>query len=68
MGVKSRRTKALAGVVALAAGFAGVMLQSSVALAELCGGGKESNGGCEAGASAAGSGDHDKGDFSPPSS
>jgi hypothetical protein len=67
MGVKSRRTKALAGVVALAAGFAGVMLQSSVALAELCGGGRESNG-CEAGASAAGTGDHDKGDFSPPSS
>jgi len=67
MGVKSRRTKVLAGVVALSAGFAAVLLQPTMALAELCGGGKESNG-CEAGVSAAGTGDHDKGDFSPPSS
>jgi len=68
MGHKLRRTKVLAGVVALSAGFAGVLLQPSIALAELCGGGKESNG-CESGAAAAaGSGDHDKADFSPPSS
>jgi len=40
---KSRRTKALAGVVALAAGFAGVLLQPSAALAELCGA-KDSSG------------------------
>ena len=66
MGQKLRRTKVLAGVVALSAGFAGVLLQPSVALAELCGGGKESNS-CEAGATAAGTADHDKG-FSPPSS
>lgn len=74
MGVRSRRTKALAGAVALAAGFAGVLLQPSVALAELCGG-KDSSG-CDNVAAAhsgtgnigPGAGDHDPATAAPPSS
>ncbi len=65
---KSRRTKALAGVVALAAGFAGVLLQPSMALAELCGG-KESSGCAGSGSGAVGNGgDHDPATAAPPSS
>lgn len=59
--------KKLAGVVALAAGFAVTALQPSVTLAELCGGGKESSG-CAAGGTVGNAGDHDKSEFSPPSS
>ncbi len=66
MGTKSRRMKKLAGVVALAAGFAVTVLQPSATLAELCGGGKESNS-CTGGSTAGTTGSHDT-SFSPPSS
>jgi hypothetical protein len=59
--------KGLVGVVALAAGFAVTVLQPSATLAELCGGGKES-GNCTSGGTVGNAGDHDKSDFSPPSS
>ena len=67
MRVKTRRTKVLAGVVALAAGFAGVLLQPSVALAELCGG-KDSSGCDDVAAAHSGAGDHDPATAGPPSS
>lgn len=71
MGLKSRRTKALAGVVALAAGFAGVLLQPSMGLAELCGS-KESSGCADTqsgtGNIGPGNGDHDPATAGPPSS
>ncbi len=67
MSTKSRRMKKLAGVVALAAGFAVTALQPSATLAELCGGGKESNS-CTGGSTVGNAGDHDKSTFSPPSS
>jgi len=67
MGTKSRRMKKLAGVVALAAGFAVTVLQPSATLAELCGGGKESNS-CTGGSTAGTTGSHDATAFSPPSS
>jgi hypothetical protein len=63
---KSRRIKALVGVVALTAGFAGVVMQPSVAVAELCGGGKES--GCVGAGMVGTGGDHDTSAFSPPRS
>jgi hypothetical protein len=69
---KSRRTKALAGVVALAAGFAGALLEPSMALAELCGG-KDSSGCNSLGASGShtgnsGPGTSDNDTPAPPSS
>jgi len=70
MAVKSRRTKVLAGAVALAAGFAVTLLQPSVTLAELCGG-KESSGCTDSGTGSGtvgNGGDHDPSGFSPPSS
>ena len=67
MSTKSRRMKKLVGAVALAAGFAVTLLQPSVTLAELCGGGKESNN-CTGAGTGAGTGDHDPANFSPPSS
>jgi hypothetical protein len=68
MSTKSRRMKKLAGVVALAAGFAVTALHPSATLAELCGGGKES-GNCTSGSMGGGNtGGHDDGAFSPPSS
>ncbi len=62
MGQKTRGTKVLAGIVALAAGFATATLQPSQSLAELCKGT-----GCVAAEGGAGRADHDPG-FSPPSS
>ncbi len=67
MNTKSRRMKKLAGVVALAAGFAVTVLQPSATLAELCGGGKESNS-CTGGSTAGTTGSHETTSFSPPSS
>jgi hypothetical protein len=65
MGQRTRSAKALAGIVALAAGFAAATLQPSQSLAELCG---DKGAGCVAGSP--GRADHDAGDrdFSPPSS
>jgi len=59
MGAKTRGTKMLVGVVALAAGFAAATLQPSQSLAD-CG----KDAGC---AELSGRGDHDAG-FSPPAS
>jgi hypothetical protein len=66
MGKRTRGAKVIAGIVALAAGFATATLQPSQSLAELCGGRKDS--GCVTGSP--GRADHDAGDrdFSPPSS
>ena len=63
MGAKSSGAKSLAGVIALAAGFAVATLQPSLSLAAACGG--DSGSGCIA--AGAGKGDHDA-NFSPPSS